>query len=170
MNRLIVLGIISMMATVISIMLLQRSNVFSNDSIDKFRMDGASTYFLDSSETGEACSICLGPIYEGMITACECGRISHESCASTLDKCPYCDSSYDSATVRPALVSECPICCANLSCSVCVCESVIPNDKGEIICTCGNIFDARLSVCGICRAFYEPVVLEVNSLKHKHKN
>lgn len=170
MNRLIVLGIISMMATVISIILLQRSNIFNNESVDRFHMDGASTYFLDSSETTETCSICLGRINEGMITACECGRISHESCASTLNKCPYCERNYDSAIVRPALVSECPICGAGLGCSVCVCESVIPNNKGELICTCGNIFDARLSICSICKVVYEPVMFERNSLKHKHKN
>ncbi|MGE0014754.1 MAG: hypothetical protein AB7S83_01005 [Candidatus Methanomethylophilaceae archaeon] len=154
-NAVYLLGIFSALAIFVSIALTsklvsQRKNVASTR-----QNSGIATYFLDDSESEKLCSICLGRIGLLPVSTCGCGRIFHDSCASTLDGCPYCARPYGNMVVGEPERPRCPVCGRFLIGSICSCGAVFPKRDGTMECSCGNIVDCSRPLCGKCGLLYE---------------
>lgn len=150
----IALGIIFVLAVTVSIKLFRQSPKYPENPFKITRTGGRATYFLDDSESEKTCSICLGRIGISEIVLCGCMRVSHSECVSLMEVCPYCDSPYRMHTARPSKAARCPVCRRAVTHSLCECGTVLPKADGSILCSCGNRFDGRKAICGMCGNVY----------------
>ncbi|MDD2410131.1 MAG: hypothetical protein PHV81_00410 [Candidatus Methanomethylophilaceae archaeon] len=149
------LGIFSALAVFVSIALLSRLISLRKNIASTRPAGGIATYFLDDSVSEKLCSICLGKIGLSPVSACGCGRIFHDGCASTLDRCPYCARPYGGMVVNEPERPRCPVCGRFLGGSICSCGAVFPKRDGTMECSCGNIVDCSRPLCGKCGSLYE---------------
>lgn len=157
MDEIILLGIFSMVAMVVSILLLSILNSIRKKVSSNRNSGGKATYFLDDSDSEKKCSICLGKIGTNAVAECRCGKLFHNSCAVPTAMCPYCGKSYTSMTTREPVRARCPVCGRFLGSSICACGAVFPRRDDTIICSCGNSVDCSRPLCGRCGALYEKV-------------
>lgn len=166
------LGIISLLAIIVSIRLFDRPPVHDERNTKKSPNCGKPTYFLDDSESEKICSICLGRLGDSEIAICECGKFSHKECAFSMDCCPYCDEPFMNSTVRRTKIVLCPECGSAMGCGVCECGAAFPKEDHMLHCACGNVFDSRRAVCDRCGGVYRSGRLRPASegIKIKAKN
>ncbi|HKM13992.1 MAG TPA: hypothetical protein VJY42_03660 [Candidatus Methanomethylophilaceae archaeon] len=157
MDEIIILGIFSMVAMVVTIVLLSLLDRMRKKVLSKHRSSGGGTYFLDDSDSEKKCAICLGRIKTDAVAVCPCGKLFHDSCAAPTKICPYCGKSYNHMKTREPKRARCPICGRFLSGSMCACGAIFPKRDDTIICSCGNTVDCSRPLCGRCGALYEKV-------------
>lgn len=157
MDEIILLGIFSITAMIVSIILLSILNSIRKKVSSKHYSSGGGTYFLDDSDSEKKCAICLGKIGTNAIAECSCGKLFHDSCAAPTKICPYCGKSYVDMKTREPARARCPVCGRFLSDSICACGAIFPRRNGTIVCSCGNFVDCSRPLCGRCGALYEKV-------------
>lgn len=113
------------------------------------------------------CQICMGRVKQGLnVAKCECGKSFHDVCLERTGFCPYCQKSYDAATVasishkREAPKVEkvpCPSCGQMIAAeaSRCDCGAVFVEDDQFQCAACGSVVHAESMVCEHCGEVYE---------------
>lgn len=157
MNDIILLGIFSMVAMVVSIVILSLLDSIRKKALSKHHSSGGGTYFLDDSDSEKKCAICLGQIKTEAVAECSCGKLFHDSCADPTKICPYCGKSYTTMKIREPNRVRCPVCGRFLSGGMCACGAIFAKRDDTIVCSCGNIVDCSRPLCGKCGALYEKV-------------
>ena len=113
------------------------------------------------------CQICMGRVKQGLFVAkCTCGKSFHDVCLERTGFCPYCQKTYDAASVAciskkremPKVEkSPCPSCGQMIlpDARRCECGAVFVEDDQFDCASCGAVVLAEMMVCGACGEVYE---------------
>lgn len=113
------------------------------------------------------CQICMGRVKQGLkVAKCSCGKSFHDVCLERTGFCPYCQKTYDAATVAsistvremPKVdMTPCPSCGLKIhpEAKRCECGAVFVDEDQFECANCGSVVRADTMVCGHCGEAYE---------------